>query len=290
MSYKPDEKDWMAYLYNELEEEHRRKVEQFILQHPEAAEELDRLRTVRKALASVDDKEVIAPSIVIGHDRKEEPAAAQRSLWTTPWLRAVAAVAASVVVIILAGRLTGAQLSISDDELRISFGPQQQRPVSEAVPVNILTEADVRGMIDASLEQNNSEIQEKLDETRSKLDASIRSNLALNSGKMDQLVREVSSASQEQIRQFVDGIRTENMQQVKDYFQLTSTEQKKYIENLLVDFSKYLQQQRNDDLRLVQMRMNSLEQNTDIFKQETEQILSSIITTVGVPVSGEMKN
>jgi hypothetical protein len=133
-------------------------------------------------------------------------------------------------------------------------------------------------------------MQASLRETQKQLDASIRSNLAFNSGKMDQLVREASTASQQQIRQFVDGIRTENMEQVKDYFQLTATEQKKYIENLLVDFAKYLQQQRNNDLQLVQTRMNSLEQNTDLFKQETEQILSSIITTVGNPVTGETKN
>ena len=129
-----------------------------------------------------------------------------------------------------------------------------------------------------------------LGETQQKLEASIRKNLAINSGRMDQIVREASSASQQQIRQYVDGIRTENMQQVKDYFQLTSTEQKQYIENLLVDFAKYLQQQRNDDLQLVQTRLNSLQQNTDLFKQETEQILSSIITTVGNPGPAEIRN
>jgi hypothetical protein len=50
---------------------------------------------------------------------------------------------------------------------------------------------------------------------------------------------------------------------------------------LLVDFSKYLQQQRSDDLQLVQSRLNNMEKNTNVFRQETEQILSSIITTVG---------
>jgi hypothetical protein len=74
------------------------------------------------------------------------------------------------------------------------------------------------------------------------------------------------------------------MQLVKNYFQLTATEQKDYIENLLVDFSKYLQQQRTNDLQVVQTRLNTLEQNTGVFQQETEQILSSIITTVGNPV------
>jgi methionyl-tRNA synthetase len=78
----------------------------------------------------------------------------------------------------------------------------------------------------------------------------------------------------------VSGLQAENMQLVKNYFQLTSSEQKQYIESLLVDFAKYLQQQRNDDLQVVQTQLNSLQQNTDIFKQETEQILTSIISTV----------
>jgi hypothetical protein len=68
---------------------------------------------------------------------------------------------------------------------------------------------------------------------------------------------------------------------VKSYFQLNSTEQKQYVEGLLVDFSKYLQQQRNDDLQVVETQLKSLQQNTDLFKQETEQILTSIISTVG---------
>ena len=140
------------------------------------------------------------------------------------------------------------------------------------------------------LNNNNINFQTSLKETQTQLDESIRKNLARNSGTVNELVREASTASQQQIREFVDGIRTENMEQVKDYFKLTSTEQKKYIENLLVDFAQYLQQQRNNDLQLVQTRMNSLEQNTDIFKQETEQILSSIITTVGSPTGTETKN
>ena len=76
---------------------------------------------------------------------------------------------------------------------------------------------------------------------------------------------------------------------MKDYFQLTSTEQKKYMENFLVDFAKYWQQQRNNDLQLIQTRMSSLEQDTDLFRQETEQIFSSIIPQLGAPVSNEVK-
>lgn len=286
MSYKPDEKDWMAYLYGELEDEDKQKFDQYILQHAEARQELEKFQKLHRMLSTQKDKEVIAPPIFIGED-----ASAQRFLWHTPYFRMIASIAASLLIIILAGKLAGAQLTVSSHEFRLSFGKAQEREsVARMQTTPGVSPEQVQQMINTSLESNNSLVQASLEETQKQLDASIRKNLVLSSGKIDQLVREASSASQLQIRQFVDGIRTENMQQVKDYFQLTSTEQKKYIENLLVDFAQYLQQQRNNDLQLVQTRMSSLEQNTDIFKQETEQILSSIITTVGNPNTGETKN
>jgi len=68
---------------------------------------------------------------------------------------------------------------------------------------------------------------------------------------------------------------------MKDYFQLSAADQKKYMENLLVDFSSYLQEQRKQDLQFVQTKVNSLEKNNNQFKQETEQILTSLISNPG---------
>jgi hypothetical protein len=169
-----------------------------------------------------------------------------------------------------------------EQELRISFGGSSgTNTVQNTSPVASLSSEEVQAMINASLNQNNLAMQSSWKETQQQLDASITKSLESNSKKIDKLVRQASVASQDQVRQFVSGMQTENLQLVKNYFKLSSDEQKKYIESLLIDFSKYLQQQRSDDLQLVQRRLNSLEQNTDVFKQETEQILSSIITTVG---------
>ena len=289
MSYKPDEKDWMAYLYGELGDDEKRKFDLYLLHNPEARLELDKFTNLRGLLSLVEEKEVIAPPIVIG-DHHSGKASARQHFWHTSFFRAVTTVAASLLLVILVGKLTGTQLAISGNEMRLTFGtPPPPAPIQTTM-VSSLTEDEVREMINTSLERNNTQVRASLEETQKKLDASIRSSLALSSGKLDQLVRQASTASQDEIRQFAETIRAENMQQVKDYFQLTSTEQKNYIENLLVHFAKYLQQQRNDDLQLVQTRMNSLEQNTVMFKQETEQILANIITTVGSPVSGETKN
>jgi hypothetical protein len=58
---------------------------------------------------------------------------------------------------------------------------------------------------------------------------------------------------------------------------LSTSEQRKYTDNLVVEFSKYLQEQRNQDLNMFQARFSKLEQNTDELKTETEQILASIV-------------
>jgi hypothetical protein len=273
MSYKPDERDFMAYLYNEMEGQEKEKFERYLLENPDTQKNLAGFQRLHHMMGAVKDKEVIAPPIVIGDMN-------QTFFWNTTYFKTILSIAASLILIILVGRVAGIQASFSGSEFRMSFGePKKEQPQQQTSPS--LTPEQVQGMINSSLNQNNIAMQANWKETQQKLDASIRSNLAVNSGKINDLVKQASSASQEQIREFVSGMQTENSQMVKDYFQLTSSEQKKYIENLLVDFAKYLQQQRSDDLQLVQSRLYNLEQNTDMFKQETEQILSSIITSVG---------
>jgi hypothetical protein len=287
MSYKPDEQQWMAYLYGEMDEGDKRAFEEYLQRNPEAGAALEKWLNLRRMLTEAEDKEVIAPPLFIGNDATPRERIRQ-IWWHAPYFKTVVGIAASLILIILAAKLTGMRLSVSQNELRLAFG--QEKATQAVQPVPSLTADQVQDMINSSLSQNNSQVQTSLEETQKKLDESIRKNLAVTSGKIDRLLHEASAASQQEIASYVANIRAENMQQVKDYFQLTSTEQKKYIENLLVDFAKYLQQQRSNDLQVVQTQMKSLEQNTNLFKQETEQILSSIITTVGTPVSKETKN
>jgi hypothetical protein len=287
MNYKPDEKDWMAYLYGELSEDEKAKFDQYLLTNKDAADELRKFHGLRGLMASVEDKEVIAPPLVLGNTRQR--------FWDTPYLKTILSIAASLLIVMLIGRLTGMQMSMQGNEFKLSFRTPKQvvqpiQPQALTETQTALTAEQVQQMINKSLVSNNTEIEESWKQNEEKLTASISKNLANNSNKIDQLVRQASSASQDQIRDYVSTMQNENMQMVKDYFQLTSTDQKKYIEGLLVDFSQYLQQQRNNDLQLVDTRLKSLEQNTDIFKQETEQILSSIISTVGGGRSREIKN
>lgn len=277
MNFRPDENLLLAYLYGELEGEEKEKLEQYFQDNPEAQAELEKLRGIQKMLSTVKDKEVIAPPIILGESR-------QRFL-TTPYIRSVISVAASFLLILLAAKMLDMRVSFSDSELKIAFGEPKKSEVTPSVSKSNspdLTTEEVQHMINASLSRNNEDMKASWIETQQLLDKSIQRNLAYNSTKVDQLVRTAASASQDQVREYVAAMQTQNLQLVRDYFQLTSTEQKQYIEDLLVDFAKYLQQQRNDDLMLMQARLNNLEENTDLFKLETEQILSSIITNTNL--------
>lgn len=272
MSYKPDESALMAYLYGEVEGQEKERIEQYLLQNPEARKDLENLRNMRNIMTSLKDKEVIAPPIFIDQQTKH------LAFWSSPYFKTVMSIAASLLLIMIVGKITDTRIHYAGNELRISFGDVQKTRPETVQQTAALTPTQVQEMINSSLNRNDSSLQVKWKDSQQKLDVSIRRNLSQNSEKLDKLVHEASSASQQQIQDYVAGLQNENMKLVKDYFQLTSTDQKKYIEDLLIDFAKYMKQQQNNDLQAVQARLNSLEKNTSIFKEETEQILSGIIT------------
>jgi len=134
-------------------------------------------------------------------------------------------------------------------------------------------------MIQSSLQQNNQALRADWDENRKSLEDNIRKNVLANSDHIDRLVHKVSIGQQDEIRDFVSQLQSNNLKLIKDYLQLSNDSQKEYVQALLVDFSKFLQEQRQHDLQYVQTNMSTLQQNTEKFKRETEQILTSLIST-----------
>jgi hypothetical protein len=270
MSYKPDESVLMAYLYDELSGEESVLVEKYLLENPSAKKELESLQHLRKMMATISDKEVIAPPIVVEDNN-------QRFFWNAPYFKTISAIAASLLLLMVAGKIMDVQVNYSGNEVSMSFGKPVDK-ITEQPLAQGLTAEQVQNMINSSMTQNNQIVQASLNESQEKLNASIRKNLALNSSKINGLVQQASRASQDEIRQYVAGLQNQNQELVKDYFQLSTADQQKYIEGLLVDFAKYIKQQHNNDLETLNTRLTGLEQNTTVFKQETEQILASIIS------------
>ncbi len=264
MNYKPDESVLIAYLYGELNEKETEKLKAYFQLHPEELEKLHALEEVRAVIGHVQDKEVIAPPIFMDDERV-------RPLWRSPYFKLAMSIAASLLFLLVAGKLVGPEINYSKGELRISFGQKAE----QIAPPTDLTEQKVNELISASLTKHNETLAAARTDDQKKL---MQTLVDFNSKKIDAMTKNVSQASQEQVRSFVANLQEQNLKLMKDYFQLSATDQKKYTEKLLVDFSAYLQEQRKQDLQFVQNKMNYLEMNNNQFKQETEQIITSLIS------------
>lgn len=277
MNYKPDESQLVAYLYGELSGEEKSRVEQYLASHPEARKELDALTFVTDALRSIGDKEVIAPPIVLDNDRIVP-------FWNTYFSKALLGIAASLTLIILVAKWSGLSLNYSNSTLTIGFGITPAVEITKQQEPMMLTNVQVQEMIDASLLKNNQFVANQWEQQQQDMQQSIRTMLASkNDDVFNQLVSKSAQATEEQIRQFALTLQADNARMIKDYLTLNSSDQRKYIETLLVDFAKYLEAQQQNDLNVLQARVNKLEQNTDLFKYETEKILTSIISSVDNP-------
>lgn len=272
MSYKPDEGALIAYLYGELDGAAREKVERYLAGSEDARRELEALKAVRDMMGLVRDKEVIAPPLVIDNRTRFLN-------FSSPVLRTALAIAASLVLLMVVGKLTGVQVTASGNELKLTFGTP--RPAQETPSLDVM---DVQSIVDARLASNNAALQEEWKKSQEAFNANVRESLEKNSSQIDRLVTKAAAASEEQISAYVSTLQAENLRMIKDYYKMTSEDQKEQLEQLLVDFAKYLQQQREDDLLILQARLNDLQQNTDMYRQETEQILASIISNASVPV------
>src|SRR5579871_2178499 len=250
MNYKPDESTLLSYLYGELSDKEAEKLEAYFKLHPEELSKLQGFGDVREIMSHAQDKEVIAPPIFFDND-------GTRSLWKSSYFKVSLSIAASILFLLIAGKLLGPDISYSNGELRISFGRKMEQP---ATPAGTLTEEKVNELISSSLAKNNETIAATREEDQKRI---VQTLADFSSKKMDALTKVASQASEEQVRSFVSSMQEQNLKLMKDYFQLSAADQKKYMESLLTDFSGYLQEQRKQDLQYVQTRVNSIEKTNN---------------------------
>ena len=116
MKYRPDESTLISWMYGELDEAERAKVEAFFAENPDELRKVQQVQSVRQVMSSVADKEVISPPVI--HD--DQPRVLP--IWKTSYFRMSMSIAASFILIIVAGKLLGTEVNLGNGELRVSFG------------------------------------------------------------------------------------------------------------------------------------------------------------------------
>lgn len=273
MNYKPDESTLVAYLYNELNNKDRSKIEQYLKEHPEKRKELDEIKSMRQLLGKWEDKEVSAPSFVF--DNSDDVVVFSKSIWKIGFFRTTVGVAASLALLMLVGYFTNFSITKNETGVQLSFG-QQLKVKEEVIPS--LTEADIKLIMQETLSRNNDSLLSKIIEVENNISDDFMAYQKTN----NHIIRSINNNSIDEslIQGYVAQLKNENKSILFDLVTSTENVQKQYVNELMVDFSLYLEEQRQTDLQMIQTSFNSLKDNTEVSQIETNQILASIITTV----------
>ena len=131
MNYKPDKNTLIDFLYGELEEGERLKVEAYLDQHPEAKQELDGLDFGRSLMQHIKDKKVIPPAIFI--EEKNSVSISNQRIFNPGLQRFLIRSAAVFLLIFTFVYLTNARISFKNQELKIGFGKEIEANTPESV-------------------------------------------------------------------------------------------------------------------------------------------------------------
>lgn len=267
MKLSMNEEKLITYLYGECNADEKAEVEKYFMENPDELVRYKDLLFVKESLNKVVDKEVIAPPIFM---EDEKPTV---SLWKSGFIRYSTGIAAAFVILMIGAKLLGLQMNYSDNAFTLSFGS----PVVKQIETGV-SPTEVEAMINLALNKNNEFVQASWEDSQHKLQSEIKNNSSLTAKEINDINQAAALASQEQIRRFMQNLQAENNKVMQDYIRLSTNDQKQYIESLLVDFSKYMQEQRNQDLNIMNARLNTLEEDNTLFRQEAGQIITSLIS------------
>ena len=260
MSNKPEESKLIAYLYGELSDKEKKEVEAYLSGDPNAKKELEELQEARSALSSLKDKEVDIPSFTFSTDTNI--VVGQRRVIDVFWKRSLA-IAASVVLVLFIGYLTNFNMSYTEKGFQVAFGSNEKG----------YDQLEVESMIAQAINKNNEKVSQEM------LNAEVDFKRLFDENMDNMKTTLVGQGNTGDIDQKLLSQKREFLELFKNMLESSELDQQKNLEEALVDFAVYLDVQRQNDLEVIQTRINSIEANAERNHFQTNRILSNLMPT-----------
>ena len=185
------------------------------------------------------------------------------------------AVAASLVLVLLIGYLTNFTITYQDQSLYIGFNKANNNSNEKSY-----TQEQVAQLVNAEIAKNNAYIFSKLTETENNIDTRFSALETSQNTKLTPSYIPADVVTKKELDIFLANVRSNNLKVLQTYLQSSSVQQQDYFQAVLTEFSDYMENQREEDLRLIRRSLITLQENQEEQKAETDQMLASILTTV----------
>lgn len=272
MSFEPTNEQLIDFVYGNLPETERLQVEQAISSNASVKKQVEDLSESRSFLHNLEDEEILEPDRFIWELTKKQNK--QRALWP------ITAVAASLTLLLVVAYTTQFRVSYGSLELAFRNTAQVEMPPT-------LTNKQVQEMINQSIVANNVDFVSQLDNSKSEFEAKLAANNKLQLKDMHRIAANSKELPKEQVQAYLAQLSESNRTMVNDFFTASAVEQKDYMNSMLTDFFAYMDEQRRDDYNVLQTNINDLEYKSDRKTEETDQVIASILTTVGDASMGQ---
>lgn len=268
METRSDQELMMEYLYGEMSADEKEKFEKLLSKNSTLQQELNELQGTRNQI-SISDKELVDPFMF--------STGGSGSVWMATRiigngiLKPAIGLAASISLVLLLGYFTNTSISTEDGYLSVSFGKSAQE---NSYKDQYITQAQFDVLID-QMNDSRSNFSSRLNGVENSVDTRFASFLT-----DDESIKQSNTQNTQQLTNFAIQLQQDNLNFLEQYMAQSNTNQQRLIEGLLVEFSEFLEEQREEDLRSIQYSLKTLKDNQELTTQETNLVLATILNKV----------
>lgn len=266
MMFKPGPEAWMSFLYGEMNAEEEKQMREYLDKHPEAQAELDAFQKTRSLMQKVPEVQAPpVPNLIFQEQAKVK-------WFQNSWLHAVAA----GLALLIAAKLIGVQVKFQDKTFSIQFGSPEIDKEKEELAQKI-------AMLEIQNEQLQKQYVPQQNDSLFQAVVDLGASLARVEKKNEALASRIKSPvwDEGKIAKLKSDIGEANYEMVLSMLGETQKFQQAYTEQLMLDFSQFLEDQRQQDLKLMEVAFNHIIEQNDIQQEETQYLLNELMAQLG---------
>lgn len=236
----------MAYLYGEMTIEEKRLFEEELNRNESLQYNLAAIKSTQKILGRVKPEEEVTPPPFFQLMNEEKKSNTSAFRW-------VGSIAAALLILLIAGRITGLSISSNQAGIQLSFN-QTSAAIDQD---SYVAKEAVDQMIQTSL---------------AAYDAKLNQQLSKRAEKQEEFINEQFDDNRSFLDNSVQTIAANNKNLLKEYWQQSNQQQQQYMTSLMGEFTNYVEKRRNEDMQYMMAKINLLETDNDLLELETNQL------------------